>query len=173
YSIAGQPLDTAPKLGPGTVTLAIPADIPAGTTVNVVARNVARPDPGSYTLAVATTADPLAAPSASYTVQLTAADWVERLQRLFGRGFVVLPRFTPPNGADLDRAFGDSTRLVGGAAAARVAPTRWLQQLTHVRPPMARVDLAASLAQTLAGAAPPGFAIAQLPRIPGDRWLAL
>ncbi len=141
--------------------------------MTVVARNVARPEAGSYTLGVTTSANPVAAPSTVFIVPLTAANWIERLQLLFGRGFVVVPRFTPPNGAELDEAFAESTQLLGGGIAAGVGVARWLQQLTHVRPPISRVDLAASLAQALAGAAPPGFAVAQLPRLPNDRWLAL
>jgi PKD domain len=169
YSVNGVPVTAAPLVTGNTVTVAVPADVGPSTKVTLAAANVTSPRPGSYTLCVVTSADTLAACSTAYDVLPTAAQWTAVLQVLFGKGFAVLPRFTPANPAELDGAFGDTGHLLHGDPA---APSRWLQQLTHVRQPVSRIDMAWSLAQVLTGAEPPGFTIAQLPRLPNDTWLA-
>ncbi len=100
------------------------------------------------------------------------ADILGVFSTIFGNGFFVLPRFTPPDFASLQTAFGQSAALV---ASDPVAPARWLMQLTHVRPAISRLDAGLSLAQVLGGAATtlPSLLLGQLPAIPGDRWLAL
>lgn len=96
------------------------------------------------------------------------------LSAIFGKGFTVLPHFTltPPNSTDLINAFAQSSALV---ASDPVAPSRWLTQLTHIRPAVSRLDAAMSLAQALGGpAVPPATPLlGQLPLVPGDRWLGL
>jgi len=98
------------------------------------------------------------------------ADVIAVLQKVFDPSLVVLPRFTPPNGAALASTFGDSSTLLSGQ---NEAPARWLQQLTHLRPAVSRFDAAVSLARILAGADAPGFTLGQLPYQANDRWLAL
>jgi len=88
----------------------------------------------------------------------------------FGKGLLVLPRFTPPSRGPLGAAFAADPALIG---ATDEAISRWRQQLTHVRDGVARFDLALLLAELVAGATPPPLRIAQLPPIPGDEWLAL
>jgi len=61
-------------------------------------------------------------------------------------------------------------------ASAADAPDAWVQQLTHVRPGIARLDAALTLAELVSGAARPPLTLAQLPAPPGgaaDRWLGL
>lgn len=90
---------------------------------------------------------------------------------VFGQDLPVLPRFTPPDQASLQNAFKQSTALV---AADPVAPSRWLNQLTHIRPAISRLDSAFSLAQILSGSTTtPAPLLGQLPLQPGDRWLGL
>jgi hypothetical protein len=92
------------------------------------------------------------------------------LSTVFGPGFVVLPRFTPSDGATLRAGFGLDPSTLG---ADPTALARWHQQLTHVRPGVARLDLALLLSEVVAGAALPAVRIAQLPAVTNDRWLAL
>ena len=94
------------------------------------------------------------------------------LSAIFGKGFVVLPQFTPPDAVDLKKAFSQSSTL---AASDPVAPSRWLTQLTHVRPAISRLDAAMTLAQALGGAAfaPSAPVLGQLPFTASDRWLGL
>jgi hypothetical protein len=91
---------------------------------------------------------------------------------VFGNGFVVLPRFTPPDFVSLKTAFNQSSSLVASDPA---APARWLMQLTHIRPAISRLDSCLSLAQVLGGdaVAEPNLLLGQLRVIPGDRWMAL
>ena len=91
---------------------------------------------------------------------------------IFGEDFVVLPRFTPPDFAQLKKAFGQSASL---AAADPEAPSRWLLQLAHVRPGISRLDAALSLAELLGaqGVAPPDLLLGQLPEVDNDKWLGL
>lgn len=98
------------------------------------------------------------------------ADLVTLIQKIFDSSLVVLTHFTPPDGANLAKAFGDSSTLLAGEQG---APARWLQQLTHLRPAVSRFDAATSLARILAGARLPEFTLGQLPYQSNDRWLAL
>ena len=85
--------------------------------------------------------------------------------------FVVLPLITPPDAASIQGAFAQSSALVSADPA---APSRWLNQLTHVRPAISRLDAALSLSQILTGSiTTPAPLLGQLPLHPGDRWLGL
>ena len=136
---------------------------------------------------VATGADTLAALQAqagSVQAELTkrqaavaaAADPVAKIEAALGRSFTVLPRFrlsgTHADGSALRGALAQTQALLGSDRDAR---ERWLQQLTHVRPAVSRLDSAATLAQLVAGAAPLDLQLAQLPALARgrDRWLAL
>jgi hypothetical protein len=100
------------------------------------------------------------------------ADVVSVLTIIFGQDFVVLPRFTPPNQADLQSAFGQSSSLV---ASDPQAPSRWLLQLSHIRPGITRLDNSFTLAQLLNDnpAASPSLLLGQLPLVNNDKWLGL
>jgi hypothetical protein len=93
---------------------------------------------------------------------------------IFGGAFVVLPQFTPPDLTTVQNAFGQSSSLTSSDPQ---APTRWLRQLTHVRPAVGRLDLAISAAQALTGGTlyPPALTLGQLPppATPPDTWLGL
>ncbi len=89
----------------------------------------------------------------------------------FGAGFVVLPRFQPPDAPSIQGALAQSASLVSSDPA---APSRWLNQLTHVRSAMSRLDQAQSLYQILTGSPiAPAPTLGQLPLQASDRWLAL
>jgi hypothetical protein len=170
YTINGTALQATPFCTPGQVVIPVPASIAASTPVTVTAANVASPGAGSYAISVATSADLLAASSASFPIPASANDSLALLESIFGRSFMVLPQFTPSALTGLEAAFADSPQLT---ASDPVSPDRWLQQLTHVRDAISRADLTLSLAQILAGSAAPQWAVAQLPQLPGDTWLAL
>ncbi len=91
-------------------------------------------------------------------------------KKIFGDDFVALPLFTPPDFASLQTAFGQSAALV---ATDKDAPSRWLMQLTHIRPSVTRMDSALTLAQVLGGVAVPDLLLGQLPATANDKWLGL
>jgi hypothetical protein len=102
----------------------------------------------------------------------TPGDAVSVIQTVFGKGFAVLPRFTPPDFVTLQTAFGQSSALV---ASDPKAPSRWLMQLTHIRPGASRLDAAFTAAQVLNDGlvGPPQLLLGQLPEVNFDRWLGL
>ena len=124
------------------------------------------------TAAVNLLQDRLTKASAVTIASAQLADLMGLLGTIFGADFVVLPRFTPPDFASLQSAFGQSTAMI---ASDPQAPARWLTQLTHIRPGISRLDAAYSLAQLLgAGNADPGaLLLGQLPATAGDTWLGL
>jgi hypothetical protein len=101
-----------------------------------------------------------------------AADLTGLLGTIFGGDCVVLPRFTPPDFASLQTAFGQSAAMIAGDAQ---APARWITQLTHIKPGISRLDAAYSLAQLLGAsdADPAALLLGQLPATAGDKWLGL
>jgi hypothetical protein len=101
-----------------------------------------------------------------------ASDLVALLGTIFGNGFVVLPRFTPPDFASLQDAFAQSAALV---ASDPQAPARWIAQLSHIRPGISRLDAAGTVAQLLGAsvADPSALLLGQLPAIASDKWLGL
>jgi hypothetical protein len=99
------------------------------------------------------------------------------MQKILDPSFVVLPRFTPPDGKNLENAFRESKKLLSGD---KHALPRWMQQLTHVRPAVSRFDLAVTLARIFISSDSPAlaahipeFTLGQLPYQQHDRWLAL
>jgi hypothetical protein len=94
------------------------------------------------------------------------------MNAIFGQDFMLLPRFSAPDAANLSNVFAQSAALV---ASDPTAPARWLTQLTHIRPAISRWDEAVTLAQALAGPAlaPVLPLLGQLPEIANDTWLGL
>jgi hypothetical protein len=101
-----------------------------------------------------------------------SSDLMSALALIFGKDFVVLPTFAPPDPQSLGAAFAQSDSLV---ASDRTAPNRWLSQLTYVRPAMARLDTALGLADIASQgtALPPKLWLGQLPLMKNDQWLGL
>jgi hypothetical protein len=92
-----------------------------------------------------------------------------RLRGAFGPEFRVLPRFTPPNAADLGEAFAASDALQGGSSLEAIT---WLRRTARVRDGAARLDDAMLYAEALGGD-PLDLSVGQLPFEPGDRWVGL
>jgi hypothetical protein len=95
---------------------------------------------------------------------------VRRLRLLFGSDFPVVPRFTPPNAADLRSALAASTTAQGNDA---LAATTWFQRVSRLREPASRLDLVLTYGQALTGTLQRPFEVIQLPYVPGSRWVGL
>ena len=100
----------------------------------------------------------------------TAQAKLEIIRQIFASSFSYLPRFVPPDSTNLIAALNSSSALQGGNANAALS---WFQQLTHIRPGIARLDLALMLAQALANTSRPDFTIGQLPYVAGASWVGL
>jgi hypothetical protein len=95
---------------------------------------------------------------------------VVRLRTVFGQSFVVLPRFTAANAAELARALADSDRVQGGDP---FASTTWFQRAARVRSGVGRLGQALSYAEAIGAGETLKLAIAQLPYSATDRWTGL
>lgn len=92
------------------------------------------------------------------------------LRAIFGRQFVVLPRFQATNAADLEQALADSTAVQDGDP---LAATVWLQRASRVREGAGRLRDALLYAEALGSAERLDLRVAQLPYQPHDRWVGL
>lgn len=93
-------------------------------------------------------------------------------QIVFGKGFLLLPTFTPLelDAQNFATARANSAALVGTDVN---AIPRWVQQLTHVRAGVSRFDLFETAAALVTGAGQRELEIVQLPNGAAARWLAL
>ena len=94
----------------------------------------------------------------------------EVLKALFGEAFVALPRFTLANPGELAQSLAATAALQGGDALA-VHP--WFQQAQRVRDPLARLSASLHAAEAIGTGARVHLAVAQLPHVPGERWVGL
>jgi hypothetical protein len=99
-----------------------------------------------------------------------ASEAVTVIRAVLGKDFNALPLFTPPDNANLQSAFGDNAGLLGSDTD---APSRWLQQLTHLRPPISRLDSALTATQLLNGTARLPLTVGQLPFQAGASWIGI
>jgi hypothetical protein len=93
-----------------------------------------------------------------------------RLHEIFGRGFRVLPRFSPSSHEALQEAFTGSAAFHEEAAAA-VVP--WFQRSARVRDGVERLDATLLYAEATNAGDGLDLRVAQLPYREGDRWVAL
>ena len=92
-----------------------------------------------------------------------------RLHTVFGAGFLALPRFTAANAGDLAASVADPA-LEGEDP---LASYTWLQRMERVRPPLARMTRPLQHAQVLGRDLALDLRVAQVPHVPGQRWVAL
>jgi hypothetical protein len=92
------------------------------------------------------------------------------LRIVFGKSFLVLPRFTAANAAELAPALADSTALQGGDPLASVT---WFQRMARVREGVARLKAVLLYTEALGVGETLALTLAQLPYRPGDRWVGL
>jgi hypothetical protein len=95
---------------------------------------------------------------------------VERLRLVLGADFPVLPRFTPPNAAEVMQAFRASDTLLGGNAQEAIT---WFTRVARVREGAERLADVLRLADALGRSAGGAFTVGQLPFEPDARWVAL
>ena len=94
-----------------------------------------------------------------------------RLRIVFGKTFVVLPRFTAANAAELEQALADSTNAAGRRS--RSPRQTWFQRMARVRDGVARLNDALSYAEALNSGEKLELSIAQLPHDANDRWVGV
>lgn len=95
---------------------------------------------------------------------------LKRLQTVFGKAFVVLPRFTSTNALELEKALADSTKLQDDDP---LASTTWLQRMARIRDGVARLADVLGYAEAIDSGEKLSLAIAQLPYESDDRWVGL
>jgi hypothetical protein len=93
-----------------------------------------------------------------------------QLRLVFGKSFVVLPRFTASNADELHLSLSNSTRLQDGDP---LASATWFQRAARVRDGVARLNAALSYAEALNTGEKLKLTIAQLPHAATDRWIGL
>ena len=93
-----------------------------------------------------------------------------QLRIVFGKAFTVLPRFKASNAAELQQAFGDSTKVQGGDP---LAATTWFEQMARVRDGVGKLNAALNYSEALNTGERLKLTVAQLPFTANDRWLAL
>ena len=160
-----------------TITAAPQAARDALITASFYGIDGSVPQPGDTAAALAARADATLAAlrqrrQQAGTTQLPAVDPASALAVITAvlPGALVLPRLTPADLASLQSAFSQSAALT---AVDPQAVSRWLLQLSHVRPAAERFDLAMTATELLGAPDMPPLALGQLPEMPADRWLGL
>jgi hypothetical protein len=92
-----------------------------------------------------------------------------RLRTVFGSGFLALPRFSASNASEVEAALADPAL---GGDDPLVAYT-WLQRMERVREPLARFSRPIREAEVLGSAVRLELSLAQVPHVPGQRWVGL
>lgn len=93
-----------------------------------------------------------------------------RLRIVFGKAFVVLPRFSASNAAELEKALADSAKVQGGDP---LAATTWFQRIARVRDGVARLNATLNYSEALNTGEKLKLTIGQLPYDANDRWVGL
>ena len=95
---------------------------------------------------------------------------LDRLHIVFGKTFLVLPRFTPANAGELEKALANSDNVQGGDALVSLT---WLRQVARVRETVSRFQTALNYSEALKTGEKLKLKIAQLPQVDNERWVAL
>ena len=95
---------------------------------------------------------------------------LNQLRIVFGKAFVVLPRFKATNAAELKQALADSTKVQDGDP---LASATWFGRVARVRDGAAKLNAALSYSEALHNGERLNLSIAQLPFSTTDRWIAL
>ncbi|HET6315612.1 MAG TPA: hypothetical protein VFG86_04070, partial [Chloroflexota bacterium] len=94
---------------------------------------------------------------------------IERFKLIFGRDFLVLPRFRVPNPDRFAQAFAASSTLQGGDPTEAFT---WLTRAARVREGAGRLMDTTRYIEAIDGVAPT-LTVGQLPVTAGERWVAL
>jgi hypothetical protein len=95
---------------------------------------------------------------------------LSRLHMVFGKAFIVLPRFTTDNVDELQKALADSDKAQGNDPL--VAPT-WFRRMARVRDGISNLSAALGYSEALGTGERLTLTIAQLPYAKDDRWVGL
>ncbi len=95
---------------------------------------------------------------------------LEQLHLVFGKTFLVLPRFSATNSAELEQGLANSTSLQSGDPLASIT---WLRRMSRVRESLGRFKTALDYSEALQTGEKLDLKIAQLPHVDGERWVAL
>ena len=95
---------------------------------------------------------------------------IARLRAIFGKAFVVLPRFTAVNSGELQNALADSKKVQGDDPFAAIT---WFQRMARVRDSVARFNAVLNYSEILKTGEQLKLSVAQLPFANNDRWIAL
>jgi hypothetical protein len=151
----------------GAVPLSTAGDTPAE-------RDVLLAQAASLATEASQRIDQLAALAGALGPEPTANDLcshhTERLRIIFGKAFVVLPRFAAGNSDELVEAFGDSTKVQDNDPLAVVT---WFQRSSRVREGIARLAASLRYAEALNTGENLKLAVGQLPYQAADRWVGL
>ncbi len=93
-----------------------------------------------------------------------------QLRIVFGKAFVVLPRFSASNATELATALADTVKVQDGDPFAALT---WFRRMARVRDGAARLNQALTYAEALGSGERPALSIAQLPYKVGDLWVGL
>jgi len=96
---------------------------------------------------------------------------LDAFKAIFGQDFMVLPDVTLPNGQEVVLALKNSAAILDPADP--LAPQRWFQQLSQVRPRLAKHETSMLLAESYQTGPSLDFAIVQFPLQSPDRWIGL
>jgi hypothetical protein len=94
---------------------------------------------------------------------------LRRIRIVLGSEFQAVPRIIPADPAELSAAFGATTELQDGDPAVASA---WLQRAARVRDPLNALGDALRNADVVMSRSVP-ITVAQMPFVPGERWVAL
>ena len=128
---------------------------------------------GSIQKELAQRIDQLAALSGSSNVGTATAEArrdyaLAQLRVIFGKAFVVLPRFSATNAAELELSLANSSTLQGGDPLAAIT---WFQRMARVRDGVTRLNDTLQYAEALNTGEKLKLTIAQLPHNEKDRWV--
>lgn len=95
---------------------------------------------------------------------------IARLRAIFGKAFVVLPRFTATNVTEVQQALANSTNVQDGDPFAAIT---WCQRLAHVRDGVSRFNALLNYSEILKTGEKLNLSVAQLPFSLNDHWVGL
>jgi hypothetical protein len=108
--------------------------------------------------------------SSTATVEARRDHALARLRIVFGKQFIVLPRFTAANAEELEKALADSTKILDGDP---FVSTTWFKRMARVRDGVSRLNATLNYSEALKTGEKLKLNIAQLPHSTDDRWVGL
>ncbi|HKE56579.1 MAG TPA: hypothetical protein VKB46_07755, partial [Pyrinomonadaceae bacterium] len=108
--------------------------------------------------------------SSANTIEDRRDNAVARLRIVFGKSFIVVPRFKPANAEEIGKALSNSKNLQDGDL---LAANTWFQRMARVRDGVGRLNAALSYAEALNTGDKLKLSVAQLPFDATDRWVGL